>query len=285
MTGKAGDSPTITVITATRNDLAALRLTAHSLLQQTGNEFEWIIIDNESTDGTVEFLSAHENVVDLWISEPDSGIYDAWNKGCREMRGQWAIFLGAGDVLATRDVFARVVPLLMSLDNATTVAYGQLRFLSPNRRVELDVIGEPWDSMARRWEIGRPALPPHGATFHRASLLSSGIPFDRQFRIAADSKLLLQAIRGSSPAYLSMVVTCAPIGGISYRWNSAREVAREVREINRQLGISPPVAERAAVQLRLLAITLVRALPVSIGIQLADFLRRLLRKAPRWTID
>lgn len=100
----------ISIITVTRNNLGGLARTYRSTRQQTEQDFEWIVIDGASEDETPEFLSktpAH------WTSEPDKGIYDAMNKGIERCKGQYILFLNAGDTLAHPDT-------LMQLKNAAT---------------------------------------------------------------------------------------------------------------------------------------------------------------------
>src|SRR5262245_48790230 len=89
-------APLITIVTATMNAAATLPITARSLAGQHGADFEWIVADGASTDGTLDYLSRCEMPV-CWTSAPDRGIYDAWNKACRRARGEWLLFLGAGD--------------------------------------------------------------------------------------------------------------------------------------------------------------------------------------------
>lgn len=87
-----------------------------------------------------------------------------------------------------------------------------------------------------KWEIGRPALPPHGATFHRRNLFDEPDPFDLRFAIAADSHFLLRQIRNHPPHFMPVTVTRSPLGGVSFRLDTARLVATEIATINRDLG-------------------------------------------------
>lgn len=92
-------NPTITIITATFNaspDLAGL---IDSLRAQTDRNFEWIVVDGASTDGTIELLKSAGDVISDWISEPDFGIYHAMNKGLRMMSGEYYLVMGADDRL------------------------------------------------------------------------------------------------------------------------------------------------------------------------------------------
>lgn len=91
-------SPLFSIITAVFNDHAGLRRTASSLEGQTQRDFQWIIVDGGSTDGTVDFLRHHAGDAQ-WISEPDDGIADAWNKGIRLSGGRYIVILNAGDTI------------------------------------------------------------------------------------------------------------------------------------------------------------------------------------------
>ncbi|MFT5046376.1 MAG: glycosyltransferase involved in cell wall biosynthesis [Porticoccaceae bacterium] len=91
--------PYFSIITAVRNGLPELQRTSSSLLQQTRTDFEWIVIDAASTDGTADWLSGLNSFQDrmYWISEPDEGISDAWNKGISRATGRQILILNAGD--------------------------------------------------------------------------------------------------------------------------------------------------------------------------------------------
>lgn len=88
---------TLSIITVTRNCLAAFRATAECLRQQADSRIEWIVVDGGSTDGTKEAVESNP-LVNKWISEPDKGIYDAMNKGLKMATGEGILFLNAGDV-------------------------------------------------------------------------------------------------------------------------------------------------------------------------------------------
>lgn len=90
----------LSIITAVKNARDDLIVTFESLESQLGCEVEWIVVDGGSTDGTVELISEHERTFSRFISEPDEGISDAWNKGVALSRGEYLAFLNAGDAYA-----------------------------------------------------------------------------------------------------------------------------------------------------------------------------------------
>lgn len=96
------------VITVTYNNLQGLLKTSESILEQTFGEFEWIIVDGGSADGTVQFLTSFDRLKINWVSEKDGGIYAATNKGIKLSRGEYCIFMNAGDRFLDASVLLNV---------------------------------------------------------------------------------------------------------------------------------------------------------------------------------
>lgn len=97
----------LSIITINYNDAAGLKKTLDSVVAQTYREFEHIIVDGASTDGSVDVIRAHESSLASrlkWISEPDTGIYNAMNKGIKMATGEYLLFLNSGDSLVDKDV-------------------------------------------------------------------------------------------------------------------------------------------------------------------------------------
>lgn len=109
----------VTVICVTRNAALHLPKLLDSVRQVKTPQVEFIIIDGNSTDDTVNLIKANTDIVDFWLSEPDKGIYDAMNKAVGYTNGKWLYFIGADDALL--EGFARMLPLLTKPD---TIYYG-----------------------------------------------------------------------------------------------------------------------------------------------------------------
>ena len=91
-------NPLITVITVTFNSIESLRLTIQSVIDQNYKNYEYIVIDGGSTDGTLEIIKQYDKFITKWVSEKDLGVYDAMNKGLNFANGGLINFLNAGDV-------------------------------------------------------------------------------------------------------------------------------------------------------------------------------------------
>src|ERR1700712_4186557 len=91
--------PTVSIITITYNAEPFLERTIQSILAQTATDYEYVVIDGASKDGTVAIIKQYEHCITSWVSEPDKGLYDAMNKGLHRASGQYVWFMNAGDEL------------------------------------------------------------------------------------------------------------------------------------------------------------------------------------------
>lgn len=98
----------ISIITICRNVADDLARTIESVKIQTFKDYEYIIIDGESKDGTIDVIKSNEQYISKWVSEPDNGIYDAMNKGIKMASGEWLIMMNAGDYFAEANVLEKV---------------------------------------------------------------------------------------------------------------------------------------------------------------------------------
>jgi glycosyltransferase involved in cell wall biosynthesis len=270
----------ISIITSTLDAASDLPHTLRSVAAQHGAEFEWLVVDGGSRDGTVDLLRASGSRVTWSVSGPDAGVYDAWNKALARARGDWLLFVGAGDELAAPDTLARFASHLAAAHPRHDLVYGTVRYISAAGRVDLEEVGEPWEMLEGRWEIGRPALPPHPGIFHHRSLFE-GRAFDAGYRIAGDAHFLLKHALKKRPLFVPETVVRTPIGGLSMNFGSALAVAREIERINAELGLRPPLGHRFAEKLRLGA-KLAARLPG--GAIAADAYRRLIGQPRRWSV-
>lgn len=225
----------ITVITSTWNCASSLAVTAASIRLQTHPSIQWIVVDGASSDGTLDVIQSNLDIVTQWISEPDSGIYDAWNKACVRIDGDWVLFLGAGDYFPKAESLEQVASKLAHLSPNILIAYGNVSQFSGGvetfRYERVNLSG---------WEQYRPVLPAHQGIFHRAQTLAHDLPFDSSYKVVADSKFLLQLIRPEVTFYLDLEVCIMEPDGISSSPRYAIAVMREFFRLEKDLGYKIP---------------------------------------------
>ena len=98
----------LSIVTISYNNILGLKRTTENIVSQTWNDYEWIVIDGGSTDGTKEYLASLEKQPDYWCSESDKGIYDAQNKGIRISKGEYVCCMNAGDTFCNNDTLQKV---------------------------------------------------------------------------------------------------------------------------------------------------------------------------------
>jgi glycosyltransferase involved in cell wall biosynthesis len=232
-------SPLITIITSTFNAGESLRHTAKSIQNQTYPHIQWIIADGQSTDNTLEVIKDLGGLVNVWFSEPDTGIYDAWNHALKHVKGSWIQFIGAGDEYYDERVLETISPILDSAYPKHDLVYGRLQYISELSREPRDIVGCPWPELKGRWEFFRPRLPIHPEVFHHASLFTNR-QFDTTYKIAGDSHFLMQCIKEKDPLYVPLIIDKMPLGGASGSICSAHAISRETKRASRELGYEIP---------------------------------------------
>lgn len=173
--------PKITVVTITYNAEKVLENTILSVVNQTYENIEYIIIDGASTDGTIDIIKKYQSRINLWKSEPDNGIYDAMNKGIKLATGDWINFINAGDKYNNDSVLSNFIS---KIDSSTIIAYGDInKIFSWGVRLWKPF---PLTLMKERMCFGHPA------TFVRVSYHSQHL-FDISYRSSADYKMFFDA--------------------------------------------------------------------------------------------
>lgn len=105
--------PKVSIITINYNNFKGLEKTIKSVINQTQNDYEFIVIDGDSTDGSKELIGRYSEKIDFWVSEPDTGVYNAMNKGIKVAKGDFVIFMNSGDSFYENTVLQKVYPLLV----------------------------------------------------------------------------------------------------------------------------------------------------------------------------
>ena len=206
-------SPLISVLIVCKNPGPRLAATLASVWEQRDFTPEIIVIDGASTDGTVAWLERHRARLTHFASTPDFGVYDAMNRAVAVARGEWLLFLGADDRLATPEVLALAAVLLA--DTSAEVAAGEAAYTD----------GRLYSFKPRAHPIARNFVH-HQAAFYRRSLFAAHGAFDQSCSFQADYDFNLRLLRARArfaPLPLSLA-TCG-VGGLSDagHWRNYRE--------------------------------------------------------------
>ncbi len=168
----------VTIITICYNNAHFIERTIQSVLSQDFKDFEYIIIDGGSTDGTKEIIQKYADMINFWCSEPDKGIYDAMNKGIIHANGEWINFMNSGDYFSSNTILSEVG--LPEISDKAKVVYGDVQMVYSDRSILRRAY--PLRTMNYRMPFC------HQATFVRREILKQYM-FDLRYRIGADYKL------------------------------------------------------------------------------------------------
>lgn len=228
----------ITIITSTYNCSNSIEETIESIRQQKEcfSEIQWIVVDGNSTDNTVERLSLNKELIDVLISENDSGIYDAWNKAIPFIKGEWVIFMGAGDVFLRPNTLINAYQKLKTVDSKLVkIVYGGVQLVNAAGECIDTYIDVPEND----WSNGRPALPPHQGTFQHISLFEKN-KFDVMYKIAADSKFLFLCLRETKMTKIDMYISKMEFMGVSTNPKLILKTKNELKNLRRELSLRMP---------------------------------------------
>jgi len=174
----------ISIITINYNNLNGLIKTIQSVLSQTNNDFEYIIIDGGSTDGSKEFLQENSSSFDFWVSEPDNGIYDAMNKGINQAKGEYLLFLNSGDIFSG----SHVLMTFVNSNPIEDILYGRTFF-----SIDDQIVSEKtYPSTLTGMELFEYTIN-HQSTFYSSKVFKSH-EYDSTYSMLADWVLMLDLI-------------------------------------------------------------------------------------------
>jgi len=235
-------SPRLSIITAVYNGKKYIEQCIDSIQTQTYGDVQHIIIDGGSTDGTQEILQKydHDHERLYWVSEPDRGIYHAWNKGLAMATGEWIAFVGADDRLWNDHALENMVKYLdTALRQNIRYVYGKVNLISAGSDNSIiSIWGEPWELAKKK--ILQYMTVTHCCAFHHRSLFEEYGNFNEQFRITGDYEFLLRAfVKGNGALFTGEVTAAMRIGGISANLRSRLTLARE-NILARRLNHLPP---------------------------------------------
>ena len=203
------NKPLISIITINYNDKIGLERTFNSVINQTYQEFEYIVIDGGSTDGSKELIEQYNDKINYWISEPDKGVYNAMNKGILKANGKYLLFLNSGDEFFGLNVLKENLKFIHTYD----LVY-----------FNINVVGEQ-DNYIKKYPekisfsyMYHDTLP-HPATFIKKNLFNVIGLYDENLKIVSDWKFFILALvkYNATYNYNNIVLTKFYFDGISSR--------------------------------------------------------------------
>lgn len=222
----------ISIIIATYNAAKTLKRCLDSIVPQLTDETELIIIDGASKDATNDIINSYGENITVHISEPDLGIYDAWNKGIKISNGEWIMFIGADDALTPNALKDYCRYLAIDGHNDLDFVSAKLKAIDDFGRF-ISYNGGIWDykRCRRNMEITHVASITNRKYFERIGL------FDIRYKICGDYELLMRGGTAMKAGFVDSIIAIMTIGGVSFSVKGLKEM----RTIRRIVGNMNPI--------------------------------------------
>lgn len=203
------NNPLLSIITVNLNDVEGLSMTMTSIFKQSWQEFEYIIIDGGSTDGSKEYIEKFNDRIDTWVSEKDTGIYNAMNKGIKAATGKYLLFLNSGDWLYNNTVLSYISE---NLKGEEDFIYGDIIKIFKGGT---EVVEKGSNNITLKTFL-------EGSINHQALFVNKKVfelfgLYDEKYSIVSDWKLNLLALglNDSSLKYVNQTISFYPLNGLS----------------------------------------------------------------------
>ena len=199
----------LSIITINRNNAAGLRKTIESVVSQTYTDFEYIIIDGASTDAGVEIIKEYADKISYWVSEPDTGIYNAMNKGIMKANGEYLLFLNSGDWLVDEEVVGDFCNSNFNQD----IVCGNINLIE-NGEI---ILAKSPDNDALDFNFFYHGSLLHPASFIRKELFYKYGTYNERYKIISDWEFFVRVIMIHKVSYerVERLISNFPVDGIS----------------------------------------------------------------------
>lgn len=203
------------IITVNYNNKEGLRETIESVIHQTFRDYEFIVIDGGSTDGSADIIKEYNTQIDYWISEPDGGIYQGMNKGIKKSSGEYLNFMNSGDCFYDEEVLQDI----FDKQSTSDIIVGKDYHYNSETQQGFSTILPPRISMLTFFI----QTLPHQSSFFKRELFKNSL-YDESLRIVADIKFYIQKIcvEGCSVEEIDEIICRREPDGISKSYNERR---------------------------------------------------------------
>lgn len=214
----------ISIITVNLNNIVGLEKTIASVLEQTYKNFELVIIDGGSSDGSISVIEKYKEQLSFSLSEPDTGVYNAMNKGIKNASGEYLLFLNSGDYFINENILENVSKEI----DGTDLIYGNIKLVEPG--------GKSWTGVypdKLSFDHFVTGSLPHPASFIKKSLFEKEGLYDENLKICADWKFFLNAVIKHGATYKRINTTIAVfyLDGLSSGKDSELIIAQEKDQV------------------------------------------------------
>ena len=205
----------ISLLTVSFNSASTIKDTIESIRSQNYKDIEYIVVDGNSTDGTINILKSYDSFISKWISEPDKGIYDAMNKAIKMATGEVVGILNSDDFYANHQILAQVAREFSN--PSIEVVFGDLVFVDPKNlsKTVRKYSSAKWNPKKFSWGF----MPAHPTVFIRRKYYDQFGQFKTDYKIAADYELLIRFLFVHQLRYKYLPITMVKMrrGGVSSR--------------------------------------------------------------------
>ncbi len=231
----------ISIITVSYNSVETIEDTIKSVISQSYNNIEYIIIDGGSTDGTIKIIENYISSINYFISEKDKGIYDAMNKGISIATGDVIGFLNSDDIYFRTTIINEIMYEFTN-NTSTSILYGNLYYVN---RSNTNKIIRTWKSMAyfnNFFEFGN--VPPHPTLFVRNFIYQNIGLFNLNYKYASDYDFMIRLFKKNiyTSKYINKYIVKMRIGGLTSK-NSLNRIKQnlEIYQIWNNNGYKMPL--------------------------------------------
>lgn len=215
----------ISIITVNRNNVEGLERTIKSVIRQTYTNYEFIVIDGASTDNSVDIIKHYSSDISYWISEKDTGVFNAMNKGIKRSTGEYCYFLNSGDIFVNnnvlQDIFGSQTYLSPFINGHQINDFGNYTQKVPCLNRYLTLFDFYWGTIK------------HQATFIRRNLFETYGLYDENLKITSDWKFFLQTIglNNEQPIFVDVDIVLFEWDGLSTNAEFANSHIKERAQV------------------------------------------------------
>ncbi|EPC8369097.1 TPA: glycosyltransferase [Vibrio cholerae] len=229
----------ISVVIATYNSEDTLEECLASLVAQTFTDFEVIIKDGASTDGTINIINKYKSSLNLkLISSVDSGVYHAWNIALDKVQGEWVTFFGSDDIIECHSSFEKIAADIRCVKPNVEMLFGKNTIIDLDG-VEQKVLGEPWESA--KVKLQKTMSVRHPGSLYKAELLRRLNGFDDSFKIIGDYDFVLRAYSVCEGDFYNYSIVKHRIGGLSISPEKCMDAIKETIRLRKKHELLPYV--------------------------------------------